>query len=318
MNQLSGESRAPLLCEVWADYQKTRRLKASTRSMYDERLKAIFYIWLYCPIDLITKDAIEDLHQQVTRDRGAGTANLSFRILRSLFNFAMMRYEDAAGEPIIKKNPVKRLSDVKAWNPEEPRQNYVPPADMHRWYQGVRRLRSKTPKDYLVFLALTGCRRSEAAGLMWDNVDLEKGQVMFVDTKNRRDHRLAIAQYLVEMLRTKREFAPLDVYVFRGEKDRPYFICTAVQETIAKHCGIFMAPHGLRRSYATMADAMHVPHNTIKRLLNHVDKDMTMRYVVYDCERYRPEIEAIASVILSHWGVNYFRELKPISYVTMK
>lgn len=37
------------------------------------------------------------------------------RVLRALFNFAAGQYENAEGRSLILENPVKRLSQTRAW-----------------------------------------------------------------------------------------------------------------------------------------------------------------------------------------------------------
>ena len=59
------------------------------------------------------------------------------RLLRALFNFAAGQYEDAKGQSLITENPVKRLSQTRAWYRVERRQTYIKPHELAAWHQGV-------------------------------------------------------------------------------------------------------------------------------------------------------------------------------------
>ncbi len=91
------------------------------------------------------------------------------RLLRALFNFAAGQYEDAQGHSLITDNPVKRLSQTRAWYRVERRQTYIKPHELAAWYQGVIKLENTTLRDYLLLSLFTGLRRNEAA-----NTEMER------------------------------------------------------------------------------------------------------------------------------------------------
>lgn len=72
----------------------------------------------------------------------------------------------------ILENPVKRLSQTRAWYRIERRQTYIKPHELKDWYDGVQLLQDGILRDYLLLILFTGLRRREAAGLTWANVDL--------------------------------------------------------------------------------------------------------------------------------------------------
>ena len=82
------------------------------------------------------------------------------RVLRALFNFAMGQYEDAQGRSLIAENPVKRISQTRAWFRVERRQTVVKAHGLQAWFAGVMSLDSETLRDYLLLMVLTGLRRT--------------------------------------------------------------------------------------------------------------------------------------------------------------
>jgi integrase len=95
------------------------------------------------------------------------------RLLRALFNFAAGKYEDAQGKSLITENPVKRLSQTRAWYRVERRQTFIQSHELKAWHEGVQKLENEGLRDYFMLIMLTGLRRQEAASLRWDQVDLK-------------------------------------------------------------------------------------------------------------------------------------------------
>lgn len=56
------------------------------------------------------------------------------RLLRALFNFAAGQYEDSQGKSLITENPVKRLSQTRAWYRVERRQSFIKAHELAAWY----------------------------------------------------------------------------------------------------------------------------------------------------------------------------------------
>ena len=55
---------------------------------------------------------------------------------------------------------------------------------MPRWYQAVMGLPSDAARDYMRLVLFTGMRRSEAAGMLWANVDFGRRVFTVPVTKN--------------------------------------------------------------------------------------------------------------------------------------
>jgi integrase len=332
----------PTLAEAWGEFRRTKKLKPTTLVGYDYRLKKAFPDWLQRPITSITKDQIQARHADLTLNAGPATANLSMKVLRSVLNFSIARYENADGEPLLKQNPVKRLS-LTGWNREKPRETYIHHSQMRDWYEAIQQVDS-TARDYLLFILFTGCRKSEAANLKWRDVNMSLCQAVFRETKNHRDHTIPISRFLMSILKRRRD---ADVssgrtctYVFHGRSDRPYSFNEAVKiavrritlfkqqerldfgaidETEAKPLKFTL--HDLRRTFATTAATIGVDYNSIKRLLNHTFVDVTSKYIVYDPERHRGEVEMISRALERFLGVHdnahpAIREVAPMLAIT--
>jgi len=108
------------LGDVLSDYLRYRTLRPNSKRSFKSAIRGNLGDWLHLPIVSITKEMIESRHRELTRPTQRGTsgkarANATMERLGVLINFAMNQYE-IDGEPIMQKNPVHRLSQIKAWH----------------------------------------------------------------------------------------------------------------------------------------------------------------------------------------------------------
>ena len=97
----------------------------------------------------INKDKVAKRHSLLGKEHGEAYANLAMRLLRALFNFAAGQYEDSNGNSLIAENPIKRLSQTRAWYRIGRRQTFITAHELSPWYNEVIRLTNETLRDYL-------------------------------------------------------------------------------------------------------------------------------------------------------------------------
>ena len=107
--------RGVTLDQALADFLEARKsLKPTTVYCYKRCIKCYIPDWKNRPLLEITKDMVAKRHTLIGQ-RSKAQANLVMRYLRAIFNFAAGQYENSKGEPMISFNPVKRLSQTRAW-----------------------------------------------------------------------------------------------------------------------------------------------------------------------------------------------------------
>jgi integrase len=289
------------LREALEAYIKTRDLKPQT--IQDMRLAFKgFHHWMGRPMTEITRDKVALRHRSLG-ERSQARANLAMRYLRAVFNFAMAEYTDAQGRPILPENPVNRLSQTRAWFRVERRRTVIKPHELKPWMQSViMALENTTVRDYLMLVLLTGLRRTEAISLRWQDIDLKWRALTVEDTKNRRAHTLPLSDYLVQMLSERQAKATSD-YVFEGTNGRLSNLRYAKAKVTGRSKVVFCI-HDLRRTFATVADALDIPGYAVKALLNHTNaNDVTAGYIVIDVERLRAPMQKITDYMLKAGGV---------------
>lgn len=297
---------------AFADFRQARKgLKPKTLYDYDRVLRRAFPDWLQRPLNALTPAQVQERHRQLGETRGEAYANLAMRSLRTLYNFAIGQYDDGAGRPIVRQNPVDALSRNRAWYRIRRRRTVIKTHQLAAWYQAVESLRESehpdslgdTVADYLITLLLTGLRKSEAISLAWNYVDLADRSIAIPDTKNGEEHIFPIGDYLFRIL--QRRFHLLNSeWVFPGNTGRRPLVEIKRQVAhVVEASGVPFTLHDLRRTYTTVAEGLEISPYTIKRLVNHkMRNDVTAGYIVSDLERMRNPQQKIEDFFAENCG----------------
>jgi len=301
----AAKMRSVTLKEVLEDYKQARKaLKPKTLYDYQRVLNIAFNNWKDKPLTAITKDMVATQHKKLGQAHGEAYANLAMRVLRALFNFAASQYEDSQGRSLIIDNPVKRLSQTRAWYRVERRQSFIKSHELSDWYAGVQKLTNTTLRDYLLLILFTGLRRQEAAKLQWEQIDLKAKTLTVIDTKNREPHTLPLSNYLYDLFENRKENTTSD-FVFPGTGADGYII--EPRKQIAKVIDgtkIQFTVHDLRRTFITIAESLDIPAYALKKLMNHkMNNDVTAGYIMLDVERLRKPMQMITDHILKQIGL---------------
>jgi integrase len=307
-------ARAITLREALDGYFEARRdLKPTTVKDMRVAFNETFSDWLEKPITKLSRDMVEKRHRDFGKERSEARANLGMRYLRAVFNFAIDRYNDSEGNPIIADNPVSVLK--RSWFRVERRRTVIKSHEIQPWWEAVEGLSNRVAADYFKLVLLTGLRREEAMSLTWDCVDLKDRTLTVRDPKNRIDHTLPLPSYLLDLLQQRRAESD-GVYVFSGNRGRLSNLRYAL-DAIEKASGISFTPHDLRRTFATIADSLDIPGYALKALLNHkTGADVTAGYVIVTPERLREPMQKITDFVLKAARIKVMAEAIPLKQVT--
>lgn len=312
------EAEKVTLTEAFESFLIARKgLRPKTVKDYRQIVTKALQDWKDKPLQSITPAMVADRHRKLGTQNGEAYANLTMRCFRSIWNFAADYYSDEDGRSWLPGNPVRRLSKQRAWYRDKRRRGHIQPHQMPAWFKAVRALQdepagssAETVGDYLTLLILTGLRRSEAAELTWDRIDLKARTLTILDTKNYEDHVLPLSDALMELLQQRdRAAAKLaedtkqerSSYVFPGRNKGGYLKEPRPQmQRVIEASGVSFTLHDLRRTFVTVAEGLDIPAYALKRLLNHkMSNDVTARYIVTDVERLRRPMQEITDHVLA-------------------
>ena len=281
------------------DFVEVRSLKPITFREYNRAMKKTFKDWQTKPVNSITKDMVMRKFRKVSSESGPALANLEFRFLRALMNFAMGQYENSKGKPLVSVNPVSRLSETKAWHRIKRRQTIIDKSDLPKWFKGIRSLRNEDFRDYLTLLLLTGVRRSEGFQLRWSDIDLRNKAFIIQDTKNHNPLSLPMGSFLYKMFKERKKTSKSE-WVFPGTGRTKHMVDPkgALKE-IKETTGIKFSFHDLRRLFITTTDSLDISTYAMKALVNHsLNGDVTGGYIVSDPQRLKEPMQRIETHLL--------------------
>jgi integrase len=287
------------LNDAFHEYLKQRNLKPKSVADYNRAISVAFADWRYRPLTSITREAITRRFNRLRDENGPAWANLCMRVLRAIFNFAHAKHADDRGQSPFAANPVKVLSEMKAWVKVDRRRTVIKPHELADWYQAVQSLSNTIIRDYLLLLIFTGLRREEAASLRRQHIDLVGRTLTITDTKNRQPHTLPLPDFLHAMLRS-RCVSIRGEFVFPGNGVRGHLVSPKKSKArVIESTGISFSLHDLRRTFTTIAESLDIPAYALKRMLNHSDgSDVTAGYIVGNVERLREPMQKVADYLL--------------------
>jgi integrase len=302
------------LQKCFDDYLQTKKakLKQGTVLDYKRVMNEGFKDWKDKPLKEINRDMVAAKHRKLGKNSEA-RANNSMRVLRALFNFAAEIYEDNNGRSLFPDNPVKRLSKTKSWFSVERKQTIIKERELKPWFDAVLSLslddgsNYETARDYLLMLILTGMRKTEAAKLLWDNVDFQHRTLKIVDTKNSKPHTLPLSQYLYDLLENRYAMRTQERFVFPSEVTKTGYVADLRRFVgiVRGRSSVFFTLHDIRRTFITAAEGQDISVYALKRMVNHSTKnsDVTDGYIITDVERLRKPMQQITDYMLKAAGI---------------
>lgn len=287
---------------TWADYLSVngKALKEKTQKDYQSKLNCCVDDWMDKDMSKITKDMVLTRHKSLSAH--PVQANAAMRIVKTLYNFALERYDDEDDQPILKRNPVKTLSALKAWNEEKPRERTIEPKQIKPWLNAVLMLENTVVRDYFILCLLAGFRHTECAGLLWANIDFQERTMFIPITKNGKPHCLPMSTYIYELLQDRHK-NKINDFVFPGGRhhnlNEPMTSPYKVRDKVVAATGIYFTPHDLRRTFQNLAEELDITEYIRKRLMNHAFGDVTGKhYSKPKPEKLREPMEKISKFVL--------------------
>jgi len=202
--------------------------------------------------------------QKIKKGVSRATVNRILNCMSSLYNRAI-EWGKAESNPVSKVRPFKVANR---------RTRYLEKEEIERLLDCcAEHLRP------IVLVALhTGMRKSELLGLKWHDIDIKRGVIHLLNTKNSEKREVPmneIAQRaVIGVLKN-----PESQYVFCNNAGKAYGSVKKSFSTACEKAGIInFRFHDLRHTFASQLVMSGVDLNTVRELLGHKDIKMTLRY----------------------------------------
>jgi integrase len=153
------------------------------------------------------------------------------------------------------------------------------------------------PVNIIRLLSLTGCRKSEIAGLKWSDIESERGLLVLQDSKTGWKAVPVGAAALEVLSKIDRGDGP---YVFPDpfHPEKPFGQLFWFWSGLRKRAGLEgLRIHDLRHSFASTGLAAGQGLAVLSKLLGHADIHMTQRYAHLAADPLKAAADRIASNI---------------------
>ena len=301
--------------------------RTSNPPMKESTAKSMLYhVKHYLPefmdlkLEKITPDLVDKTYRKVAQTAPT-TGHMVFRYLRTLLNYAnALAPEDS---PVFLRNPVSVLSRRRVWAIPPPKTRVLSGPEIGRFIKALEDKRLKNIKlrtfdsvitpSFLLFLLLTGARKSEAAGLLWADVSFKDTKVTFRDTKTAAERTIPIHEKLVAILEDMKRInetgsssgppgKEAGKFVFPGPgKTGHLMVHQRVMNNFFKanpDISSFSA-HDLRRTFITIGKQV-APGDFVEVIVGHSIQTVTGRHYFHpSVEDLRGPMNLVAEKILS-------------------
>lgn len=207
------------------------------------------------------------------------TVNKDLRTLRAFFNKAI-EWE------YIKNNPITSKKFLRI---DEKQKRYLTKDEINKILSNTDDLKFKS---FILFLLLTGCRRNEALGLTWKDIDFKNRMITFNKTKTHRIRKIPMSDDVYDLLlHLKREKNGNRVFNYQ---DR--YISRKFHKYV-KSLGIECRLHDLRHTFASLLVASNTQIRIIQDLLGHKDIKSTLVYTHTQEEEKSEAVKKVSSFL---------------------
>jgi integrase len=263
MGERHADREARTMQDLWERYEVEHLPRKAARSQTDERSmwKAIILPRFgKMRIAAIDHDAIDSLHQDITKIRGTPVrANRVVEVLRRAFNLAI-RWKWCDDNPAagVRKNP------------EEKRNRYLNRTEIAALARALQEHTEPASANAIKLLMLTGARRGEVLGATWEMFDLENGiwAKPSAHTKQRRLHRVPLSEPALGLLleikaqaieAAKKANLELDSFVFSGSTGKPLTDIKRTWTSVCRKAGLAVQVEKKNRSGKVVRDGRGRP-----------------------------------------------------------
>jgi integrase len=298
---------------TWSSYRRNMRLHVRPR-IGGTQLQAL-------DASALNRMYGELLDNGSKRAKDTGLSPRSVRYIHTILHRA---FSDAERWGRIARNPAAAATPPRAVDAKAPELHTWTAADLTRFLNATRDERHWAAWQ---FIATTGCRRGEAIGLRWSDVDLERGTAVVRQTvgiidgqivvgdlpKSNKPRTIHLAGATVDALKTWRKrrlqeqlalgLRDADGLVFPtelGEVQDPDSFAKVFERRRARHGLPKLSIHGLRHTWATLALEAGVHPKVVQEQLGHHSVSFTLdRYSHVTPVMANDGVEKVAALLSS-------------------
>jgi len=173
---------------------------------------------------------------------------------------------------------------------------------LKQWFAEVNKLSSRKIAIFLMCSLITGCRKEELLSLKWKDIDFRWKTVKVKDKIEATGRQIPLTIFVESLLLELKKNSDSE-FVFSSEKSECGYIVNPYDslERICKVLNIHLTPHGLRRSYRTLAIWAHINEGSLAQIAGHKPSALVERhYIVRPMDMLRETLQEYEDWILEN------------------
>lgn len=231
-------------------------------------------------LSTITGCIAEQLHADLTKERGPYSANRTIQLMRAVFNKGI-QWRLFDGE-----NPFKGIT----LHDERPRERFLSEEEAGTLLKTLDEMPSCYIKDFIVLSLFTGARKGNLASMHFDHIDWQRGLWTIPESKNGEKlvvalggTEIAILQRRYTYIKDGLRFGEEPGYVFPGKGKTGHLMDPKRSwQTLRKKAGLpDVTIHDLRRSLGSAMASANVNVALVKGALGHKDIKTTLTHYAH-------------------------------------
>ena len=264
--RLAQEARRKTCSQLVDQYESYRAQKGSAQHIRDE-IRNVRLAMQELSVSELFPEEVTPKHfrtlADIHIDRPA-TAKHRFGALSRFFDYLL-------DEEIVSANPSATVSKSRRPKPPPPRVGFYSPNQLSALWNAT----SLKPEylRYLRFMIATPIRAGSGANLRWQQVDLERKELVFAsaETKNDEHFTLPVSDLALELIGSDQKVSHDFVFRLSSKDGSPMKAWSHFNKRVREASGVSnFIIHDLRRTFLTqMSEHTGVAEPVLDRMLNH-------------------------------------------------
>lgn len=227
----------------------------------------------------ITSLDIEKFKSARAKEVSPATVNRALAVLKSMFNRAIVWNK-------AEHNPCRA---VKMFKENNQRLRFLEKEEIN----GLLENCSEHLRPIVITALNTGMRKSEILKLKWRDIDIKRGIIHLLDTKNGEKREVPMNEITQKTIIGVLKHLDSQ-YVFCDKNGKPYGDVRKSFATALKNSKIDdFHFHDLRHTFASQLVMSGVDLNTTRELLGHKSLEMTLRYSHLSCNHKKRAVDVL-------------------------
>lgn len=258
--------------EIWGDRHKKDHInlsgKGGEKKMRGNGLtvQGVLYPLLSLRMSEVNAEQLKDWQSSEAKTR-ANSARQGFEIFRAFWRWCASNEKYAS---LIDASAVES-KDLRRVVPQRKNKKFdvLQRSQMKDWFEAVRSLSNPVQSVYLQTLVLTGARREEIASMKWADVDLKWSSIWVKDKVHKEGRKIPLTPYLkfcINSLPRRNEWVFSSLTSEAGRITEPRIGHNRALDKAGLH---HVTLHGLRRTFASLAEWVEVPAGIVAQIQGH-------------------------------------------------